>query len=999
MMTSVDRRTTIPAATLGSCSALHIHDGGKQEADESKVPALGRSASQRALFNEPIYPVPIMDLPVASIVEEGPRRISVSCSPHRGPLAHGSSTVEVRDVLLGVSFEVQAGRLSTVKELKHQIQCVQGRSGYRIIPSHAQQISIDGYELQDGALVCDNVDAYSVVCVEPRVTELFSFFLSSVSSLHSPKSPACSAQHSPSASSPSSSTCFQSSSSSALGLQTCSDGGFLMDPFDPEPHVLMAGAPSRRYPRSTASSESVQSSLHSSPAHSPPFGLPMGMESPPTGMLLASVSDAKLLGITRCPPRCKDMPKSSKGVLVMPDGDDDAMVSSCNEEKRITSSARASPPLVIKEEERCDDDSSSTTLATRLRANEEDDAKGDAERLLGHEDDAGQEDAANAADVSASSSDSSLVADTSFVCAKDLSSPPPPPKHDPTPAKDVPLPRPSTSAWRPRSLRVLINEWQPPASSPSPNSTQGWPSAASLASGKDTVSACSSLSWSEGEETPTPGGGASKGVGGVCGVGGGGGGGEESSSSSSSSSKFAPGTSYTGKSILSSLFSPKYSPKHEREAEGSCTGLLDARMLRAVGEAGTAYSSHTHLILRGARTHSKQHRQSLALLEARRGEVRALEQLVLEVQSGLRHGHTPEEMMGELVGGCCGGTYVMRNNAGQKAAVFKPMDEEPYAPHNPKGFSSGSMDGASAMRAGIPVGGGAFRECAAFLLDRGGFAQVPSTTMLRITHSSILATLEAEVQIKAGSLQRFCEHECTVEDVGTASFPPEQVHAIGVFDVRTFNMDRNSDNILFSARGGGGGGGGAGAREDDDDDDEEAAANACRGVTRAAAKASARLVPIDHGYILPSLLHLEEVVACWLHWPQAKLPFSPSTLEYIDALDADADVEMLRSALGLSEESLMTLFLGTSLIKLAAAAGLTLHQIGKLMLRSTPEAPSAVEEVVTGALQALSSPAGAFPCADADRERLKHELRERLTALVAAAAAPAAPAAVHACCT
>mmetsp|Transcript_42891 Transcript_42891/g.87715 ORF Transcript_42891/g.87715 Transcript_42891/m.87715 type:complete len:779 (+) Transcript_42891:522-2858(+) len=450
------------------------------------------------------------------------------------------------------------------------------------------------------------------------------------------------------------------------------------------------------------------------------------------------------------------------------------------------------------------------------------------------------------------------------------------------------------------------------------------------------------------------------------------------------------GCSYEGASILTALYSARGGLRCEEEGHAVRAGELDVTLLRCVGEAGEAYWTQAHLVLRNPQ-------QSLPLLQ--RLKLGACEKMVLEVQSGLRHGHTPEEMMGELVGGCCGGTYVMRNNAGQKAAVFKPMDEEPYAPHNPKGFSSGSMDGASAMRAGIPVGGGAFRECAAFLLDRGGFAQVPSTTMLRITHSSILATLEAEVQIKAGSLQRFCEHECTVEDVGTASFPPEQVHAIGVFDVRTFNMDRNSDNILFSARGGGGGGGGAGAREDDDDDDEEAAANACRGVTRAAAKASARLVPIDHGYILPSLLHLEEVVACWLHWPQAKLPFSPSTLEYIDALDADADVEMLRSALGLSEESLMTLFLGTSLIKLAAAAGLTLHQIGKLMLRSTPEAPSAVEEVVTGALQALSSPAGAFPCADADRERLKHELRERLTALVAAAAAPAAPAAVHACCT
>ena len=52
-----------------------------------------------------------------------------------------------------------------------------------------------------------------------------------------------------------------------------------------------------------------------------------------------------------------------------------------------------------------------------------------------------------------------------------------------------------------------------------------------------------------------------------------------------------------------------------------------------------------------------------------------------------------------------------------------------------------------------------------------------------------------------------------------------QVHAIGIFDIRTFNMDRNSDNLLVR-RGSGDTGG-------------------------------TRLVPIDHGYILPSYCHLE----------------------------------------------------------------------------------------------------------------------------------------------
>jgi len=99
-----------------------------------------------------------------------------------------------------------------------------------------------------------------------------------------------------------------------------------------------------------------------------------------------------------------------------------------------------------------------------------------------------------------------------------------------------------------------------------------------------------------------------------------------------------------------------------------------------------------------------------------------MEQLVLQVQSGLRHGHAPEELStscrdssrysrdasladswererrewwsqhllspqgqvngnltdfdyGELVQNCCGGTYMMRDSHGAKAAVFKPIDE------------------------------------------------------------------------------------------------------------------------------------------------------------------------------------------------------------------------------------------------------------------------------------------------------------------------------------
>lgn len=171
--------------------------------------------------------------------------------------------------------------------------------------------------------------------------------------------------------------------------------------------------------------------------------------------------------------------------------------------------------------------------------------------------------------------------------------------------------------------------------------------------------------------------------------------------------------------------------------------------------------------------------------------------------------------------------------------------------------------------------------------------------------------------MQVGSLQRFQQHDCTSEDVGTARFDVTQAHAMGVLDVRIFNMDRNSDNVLVKMN--------------------------------STNSAAVQLVPIDHGYILPSYKHLEEVHVCWLHWPQAKEPYGDVMLDYIAALDAEADIRLLRSTLALPEDSLLTLFIGTTLIQTAAANGLTLHETGMLMVRERPDCPSAVERVVAEA--------------------------------------------------
>ena len=55
--------------------------------------------------------------------------------------------------------------------------------------------------------------------------------------------------------------------------------------------------------------------------------------------------------------------------------------------------------------------------------------------------------------------------------------------------------------------------------------------------------------------------------------------------------------------------------------------------------------------------------------------------LLLDVQSGLNGGRKPK-----LAADGTSGTYFLENN-GKKVAVYKPYDEEPYTPNNPRGYA------------------------------------------------------------------------------------------------------------------------------------------------------------------------------------------------------------------------------------------------------------------------------------------------------------------------
>jgi hypothetical protein len=106
-----------------------------------------------------------------------------------------------------------------------------------------------------------------------------------------------------------------------------------------------------------------------------------------------------------------------------------------------------------------------------------------------------------------------------------------------------------------------------------------------------------------------------------------------------------------------------------------------------------------------------------------------VKQMVNDIVKALRIGVDPIPIHSGL-----GGTYYFKNCHGENIAIVKPTDEEPYAPNNPKGFVGKAL-GQPGLKRSMRVGETGFREVAAYLLDYNHFANVPSTALVKMTHS------------------------------------------------------------------------------------------------------------------------------------------------------------------------------------------------------------------------------------------------------------------------
>ncbi|CAJ1835607.1 unnamed protein product [Sphenostylis stenocarpa] len=302
-------------------------------------------------------------------------------------------------------------------------------------------------------------------------------------------------------------------------------------------------------------------------------------------------------------------------------------------------------------------------------------------------------------------------------------------------------------------------------------------------------------------------------------------------------------------------------------------------------------------------------------------------QLVKDIMMAIKVGVEPIPIQGGL-----GGAYYFRNTDRENVAIVKPTDEEPYAPNNPKGFVGKTL-GQPGLKRSVRVGETGFREVAAYLLDHDHFANVPSTALVKVTHSIFNVNDRVNGSMhhnkkqisKIASLQQFIPHDFDASDHGTSSFPVAAVHRIGILDVRILNTDRHAGNLLVRKLEGFG-------RFD-----------------------QVELFPIDHGLCLPE--SLEDPYFEWIHWPQASIPFSDDELDYIYNLDPFRDSDMLRMELPMIREAcLRVLILCTIFLKEAAAFGLCLAEIGDMMSREFQgheEEPSELELICIEAKQLL----------------------------------------------
>ena len=316
--------------------------------------------------------------------------------------------------------------------------------------------------------------------------------------------------------------------------------------------------------------------------------------------------------------------------------------------------------------------------------------------------------------------------------------------------------------------------------------------------------------------------------------------------------------------------------------------------------------------------------------------------ILTDIRSGLQRENMPIKTD---VLDCTGGVYFMRALCGRKVAVFKPFDEEQGMPNNTKGYHG---TGELGLRQFTKPGYGCVRELAAYVMDVGNFCRVPPTMLVHCEHPVLnyyqRNGIKCHPYPKLGSLQKFI-HACdTFEDVGASLLSDLEVQKVALLDLRLLNGDRNASNILA-------------IHKKNHVQDGCTCCNSCTNSRLTEAKESHllsdaggeseyELVPIDHGYCLPSRLLIHELDWAWFYYPQVNRPVHEVIKQYLRELDLDALLVSMLSHVSLPEESIFLAKISHQLVVDGVAAGLNLFEIATIVARVKDHIPSSLERAI-----------------------------------------------------
>lgn len=306
--------------------------------------------------------------------------------------------------------------------------------------------------------------------------------------------------------------------------------------------------------------------------------------------------------------------------------------------------------------------------------------------------------------------------------------------------------------------------------------------------------------------------------------------------------------------------------------------------------------------------------------------------LLRRVQNGFQHQGKPR-----LTADGTGGVYILVGAKHKPVAVWKPSNEEAFAPANPRGYTADESPGMflqhpeSPMRGGFVVGNGFLHERAIFLLDQNSPipAGVPTAVIAKakVNGQNKMPTevsrfdrvpRRCAIDQPVGSLHQYKEHDGTADDYGVKTLNKDHLQRIALLDLRTLNADRHSANILVSMK-------------QHDGKIKEG---------------DGSLIPIDHAFCLPDYSQLEQTTLDWMHWPQAKEVLSDDIIKAVNQIDIDDDVDLMRQT-GMAESSIVTLQIGTAIIKVGCSLGLSLSKMAQFCVRKDPEVPSALEKLIS----------------------------------------------------